>query len=66
MFPLQVDALGSDHSVRPDDWATAVHLELKRHDGDTKYLTDLASRYWSHLIIACKTQLPTDRLNPMT
>jgi hypothetical protein len=56
IFCVQVDALRSDRSVGPDDWATAVHLELKRNDGSVTYLTDLASYYLSNLVIACKAQ----------
>jgi hypothetical protein len=56
MFLLQVNALGSDRSVSPDDWAAVVHVELKRNDGNIKLLTDLASYYLSNLVIACEAQ----------
>ena len=50
---IQVDALGSERTVSPDDWALIVHQELKENRGNMMFLTDLASYYLSHLIIAC-------------
>ncbi|KAF8331973.1 uncharacterized protein EI90DRAFT_3123066 [Cantharellus anzutake] len=47
-----VDALDNDRSVNSDDWAAIVHEELEQNNGNTTYLTELASYYLSHLIIA--------------
>ncbi|KAF8340547.1 uncharacterized protein EI90DRAFT_3117067 [Cantharellus anzutake] len=47
-----VDALDNDRSVNSDDWAAIVHQELEQNNGNTTYLTELASYYLSHLIIA--------------
>ena len=50
---VKVDALDGDRSVSPDDWATAVAKEIRENDGNMMPLTNLASHYLSHLIVAC-------------
>ncbi|KAF8313010.1 uncharacterized protein EI90DRAFT_3136974 [Cantharellus anzutake] len=47
-----VDALDNDRSVNLDDWAAIVHQELEQNNSNTTYLTELASYYLTHLIIA--------------
>ena len=47
-------SLDGDRSVSPDDWATAVAEEVKENDGYMISLTNLASYYLSHLIVACR------------
>ena len=60
---MQVDALNSNRTASPDDWAGFVHQELQKNAGNLTYLTALASRYLSHLIIACKLLSPSDVKN---
>ena len=38
-------------------WAAMICSELKRSDHAVKPLTDLASHYLAHLLIACSWQL---------
>lgn len=52
----QVHNLSGDRSVSPDDWAAAVNKELDENGGNTSFLTDLASYYMTHLVIACRVQ----------
>ncbi|KAI0288761.1 hypothetical protein BC826DRAFT_1036060 [Russula brevipes] len=63
-----VNALNSDRSVSPVDWATVVHAELKRKGGNIKYLTDLASHYLSNLVVAFRNpggkKTPQETIQP--
>ena len=54
---VQVNALNSNRTMSPDDWASFVHQELQNKGGNLSCLTDLASHYLSHLVIACKLSL---------
>jgi hypothetical protein len=56
---VQVDALGNDRTIIPDDWASIMYQELRQFRGNMMPLTDLASLYLSHLIIACKMLFPS-------
>jgi hypothetical protein len=56
---VQVDALGNDRIIIPDDWASIVYQKLKQHRGNMMPLIDLASLCLSHLIIACKMLFPS-------
>jgi hypothetical protein len=46
----------SDRSVDPDDWAAAVNSNLKEYGGDILSVTELASYFLSHLVVACRVQ----------
>jgi hypothetical protein len=48
--------------MNPDDWADAVHVEIKANNVDASHLTQLASYYLSHLVIPCKSSLLTRSL----
>ena len=38
----------------PDNWAALVYQELQKPGAKITHLTELASHYLSHLVIACK------------
>ncbi|KAH9963117.1 hypothetical protein BC827DRAFT_1193455 [Russula dissimulans] len=63
-----VHSLDSDHPASPSDWAAIVYQELSQNNGNTTYLTALASYYLSHLVIAFRNpggkKTPQDSIHP--